>query len=127
MSEIDELVSQVPIDQVAAQLGVDRATAEEATRAALPALLGGLEANAQDPAGAESLSRALGDHDPNLLDGGVDLDQVDTQDGAAIVSNIFGPNQDQVVGALGDIDALSGKGGGDLMGRLLPMLAPRLR
>ena len=42
--------------------GVDEATAEQATRQAIPALLGGMQANAEDPAGAMSLAGALGDH-----------------------------------------------------------------
>lgn len=36
MASLDELISQVPIDQVAQKLGVDTATAETAVRAALP-------------------------------------------------------------------------------------------
>ena len=49
MSEIDEILNQVPMDQVAAALGVDQSEAEQATRTAIPALLGGMQANAADP------------------------------------------------------------------------------
>ena len=112
------------MDQVARQLGVDQATAEAATRAAIPALLGGMEANAQDEAGARSLAAAVGEHDQGLLDGGVDIDRVDTTDGDKIVSNVFGANRDKVVDQLGGIDGLGGKGGGGMMGKLLPILAP---
>ena len=111
--------------QLASQLGVDEATAESATRQAIPALLGGLQANSEDPAGASSLAGALGDHSGDLLDGGVDLDQVDAGDGEKIVSNIFGPNSDQVAQTLGGSLGGSQAGGqGDLMKRLLPILAP---
>lgn len=109
------------MDQLAAQLGVDEATAEQATRQAIPALLGGMQANAEDPAGAMSLAGALGDHPSELLEGGVDLDQVDSDDGEKIVGNIFGPNQDQVTQTLGG--NLGGQAGG-LIQRLLPILAP---
>ena len=44
------------MESLAAQLGVDPGTAESAVREALPALLGGMQANASDPAGAASLS-----------------------------------------------------------------------
>ena len=81
------------MDQLARQLGVDEKTAEQAAREALPALVGGMEANAQDPAGAASLATALGEHDDTLLEGGVDLSQVNTDDGGKIVSNVFGANQ----------------------------------
>jgi Bacterial protein of unknown function (DUF937) len=49
MDTADEILSQIPLDQLAQQLGVDEATAEHAVRQAVPALLGGMEANAQDP------------------------------------------------------------------------------
>ncbi|MFP5391863.1 MAG: gluconate:H+ symporter, partial [Gammaproteobacteria bacterium] len=50
------------------------------------------------------------------------LSQVDTSDGEAIASHIFGDNQDQVVSALGGSGA-SGLGGG-LVKKLIPILAP---
>ncbi|MGH2680543.1 MAG: DUF937 domain-containing protein [Actinomycetota bacterium] len=118
MTDLDELLSQIPMDQLAHRLGVDEQTAEQATRQELPALLSGMQANAQDPAGAASLSRAVGDHDPTLIEGGIDVEQVDTDDGDKIVANVFGDNRDQVVSRLG------GGGGGGIVGKLLPMLAP---
>ncbi|WP_421743644.1 DUF937 domain-containing protein [Cellulomonas sp.] len=121
MAALDDLTATIPIDQLAAKLGVDTATAQSAVAAALPALLGGIEANAQDPAGAASLSRALGTKDPALVEGGVDLDQVDTDDGAKIVRNVFGANQDQVVAALGSDSRTPDQ---SIIAKVLPMLAP---
>jgi len=121
MGAVDDILADIPMDQLAAQLGVDEATAEQATRQAIPALLGGLQANAEDPAGAMSLAGALGDHPSDVIDGGVNLDQVDANDGEKIVGNIFGPNQDQVAQTLGG--NLGGQAGG-LIRRLLPILAP---
>ena len=120
MASIDELMGQIPMDELADRLGVDRATAEQATRKALPALLAGLRANAQDPAGEASLTKALGKHATSPLASGLDLSRVDTADGDAIVSHVFGPNREQVVSKLGDTDP-SGSG---ILGKLLPMLAP---
>jgi len=120
MSTIDDLLSQLPIDQIASRLGVDPQTAQAAVEHALPALLGGLHANAQNPASAAALGNALSNHDPNLLDNGVNVDQVDTADGSKIVGHVFGGNQDQVVSQLG---SLSGVGGG-LIAKVLPLLAP---
>ena len=119
---IEDILADIPMDQLAAQLGVDEATAEQATRQAIPALLGGMQANAEDPAGATSLAGALGDHPSDLIEGGVDLDQVDPDDGEKIVGNIFGPNQDQVAQTLGG--GLGGGQTGDLIKKLLPILAP---
>ncbi|MGN5238526.1 DUF937 domain-containing protein [Rhodococcus sp. SJ-3] len=122
MASLDELISQVPIDQVARELGVDTATAETAVRAALPTLVGGLDANAQDTAGAASLMSAVNKHSGStILDGGVDVAKVDTADGNKIVANVFGANKDQVISTLGSVN---GSGGKDLIAQLLPILAP---
>jgi hypothetical protein len=120
MSGLNDLLAQLPIDQIAQRLGVDPATAEQAVQHALPALVGGLHANAQDPAAAASLADALSQHDNGLTDGTVDLDQVDTADGAKIVNHVFGANHDAVVSQLGGLGEL----GGGLVKSLLPMLAP---
>lgn len=122
MASLDELLAQVPIDQVAQRLGIDKPTAETAVRAALPTLVGGLDANAQSPAGAASLLSALNKHSgSSLLDGGVDVDAVDTADGNKIVSNVFGEKKDQVISTLGSVN---GSGGNDLIAKILPILAP---
>jgi hypothetical protein len=122
VSTVDDILADIPMDQLAAQLGTDEATAEQMTRQAIPALLGGMQANAEDPAGAMSLAGALGQHPSDLIDGGVDLNQVDADDGEKIVGNIFGPNQDQVAQTLGG--GLGGGQTGDLIKKLLPILAP---
>ena len=109
MAAIDDILQSLPIDQLAQQVGAEPQEVQQAAQAALPALLGGLHANAQDPGGASSIVEALGQHDANLLDGGVDLGQVDEGDGQRIASNIFGPNEDQVYSALGG----TGAGGAD--------------
>ena len=121
MAGFDDILSSLPMDQLAAQLGVDEATARQAASTALPALLGGLQANAADPQGAASLQQAIGQHGDDLFGERIDLGRVDTRDGEKISSHIFGGNQEQVVHALG---GAGGGLGGDLMKRLLPMLAP---
>ena len=118
MDPVDEILSQIPIDQLAQELGVDEGTAEQAVRQAVPALLGGMKANAEDPAGAASLERALGQH-AAAPTGGLDLGSVDTADGQAIVGNVFGDNSEQVINKLG-----SETGGSSVMAKLLPILAP---
>ena len=102
MDTADEILSQIPLDQLAQQLGVDEATAEQAVRQAVPALLGGMEANARDPGGAASLEKALGQHAGSPLEG-LDLGSIDTADGEAIVGNVFGDNSEQVINKLGEL------------------------
>ena len=89
----------------------------------MPALVGGIQQNVQaediDSSELESAVAQKGASD--LLDGGVTVDQIDEDDGDKIVANIFGGNNsDTVASAL----AGTGAGGGDLIKRLLPILAP---
>lgn len=120
MSSIDDIMANIPISALAGQLGVDEATAEAAVREALPALVGGMQANAADPAGEASLAGALDHHSPKLVEGGVNLDEVDTGDGEKIVDHVFGDNAGAVATTLGGNIGDNG----DLIKKLLPILAP---
>lgn len=127
MSAVDEIINDIPMAQLATELNVDEQTAEAAARQAIPALLGGISANATDPGGEASLAGALSEHSADLIDGGVNLQQVDTADGQAIVTNIFGSNTDQVAQRIGGGASLGGGTGIDtnaLVKKLLPILAP---
>lgn len=126
MSAFDEILGQLPLDQIADRLGVDRTTAQAAVSSALPALVAGLRANAQDPDGAASLASALGQHDNGLFDAGSGLEEVDEADGEKIVSHVFGENTDAVASHLGGIEGLGGQGGlgGSIIAKVLPLIAP---
>lgn len=117
---IDQLMNAIPTRQLAEMVGEDEATTRQAVEAALPALLGGLSANAERADGARSLLDALGQHQDGLADD-VRVDSIDTGDGEKIVGHVFGSNTDAVVNQLG------GLGGGQssaLVRKLLPLLAP---
>ncbi len=119
---VEEILGQIPADQLAQALGTDEGTALQAARAVIPTLIGGMQHNAGDLAGEQSLAGALLQHEASsLLDGGqVDLGQVDTADGAKIIQHIFGEQTNQLAYALG---SRSG-GGQSLFQKLLPILAP---
>jgi hypothetical protein len=121
MSAVEDILAQIPLGQLAGQLGVNEQQAEQAVRTTLPALLGGIQANTEDPGGAASFTQAVQQHDGSLVEGGVDLNQVDPQDGQKIVNHVFGAQQDQVVQQLGGV---GGVGGSGLIQKLLPILAP---
>ena len=123
MSELQDILRQIPVDQIAGLLGTDRQTAQTAVEAAVPTLLAGMQNNAQASDGAASLESALGQHQDGLLEGGVDVSQVDTADGEKIVSHVFGGQQDQVASQLAGSSQFGGVGG-DLIRKLLPILAP---
>jgi hypothetical protein len=120
MSAVEEIMAAIPVEQLAERVGAEPDEVERAARTALPALLGGLQANAADSAGASSLAEALGQHDAALVEGGVDLDDVDEADGQKITHHIFGDNEGQVVDRVGGVGAVSS----DLVAKLLPLLAP---
>ena len=119
MFDFDELLSTLPIDQLAQRVGASPEEVEAATRNALPALLMGMGANTQDPAGEASLASAIGQHNPQLVQGGINLDDVDETDGAKIAHHVFGDNEEQVINQLGGLG-----GGNALIQKLLPILAP---
>jgi hypothetical protein len=123
MTELQDILGNISIDQIAGMLGTDQETAKAAVEAAVPTLLAGMHNNAQAPDGAASLESALSQHQDGLVDGGVDVSQVDTADGEKIVSHVFGGQQDQVASQLAGTAQLGGVGG-DLVKKLLPILAP---
>lgn len=120
-SPVDEILGQLPIDQLAAQLGVDPQTAAQAAAAVIPSLIGGLQHNA-DQGNEQAIAGALVQHSSsNLFDSGsVDLNSVDAADGAKIVQHIFGDQSTQLAHAIGQKTGANG----NLVNQLMPILAP---
>ena len=118
--DLNDLLKALPLDQLAGKLGVDADTAQSAAGGLIPAILGGLKANADDPAGAASIQEALTQHSPALVEGGVNLDDVDDEDGKKIAGHIFGDKQDAVVAKVAE--ATGSEPG--ILSKLLPTLAP---
>lgn len=121
MADYDELLAQIPIADIARRLGIDPDDAQDAVQQVLPGLVGGLEANAQDPAGAASLERALVQHGgaPRLRA----LEEIDTHDGEKIVGHVFGANTDQVAARLAGASPKANVTG-EIIGKILPIVAP---
>lgn len=118
MTNFMDLLSSLDFGKIGQQIAEDPQEIERAASAVIPALLGGMQANAKDPAGAESLINALGDHVP--ADGELPpLEKVDPADGEKIVRNVFGPESDNVARALSGYGFSSG-----LVMKLMPLLAP---
>lgn len=122
MAGLDDLYAQIPIDQIAQRLGAAPSEVDRAVRTLVPSLVGGLQHNAEDPEQAPHIHDAACNHAASgLLDGGVDVDQVDERDGSKAIAKIFGGNNPgQVATALSG----AGAGGNDLIKQLLPILAP---
>ena len=123
MAGLDDLLSQIPIADIASKLGADQGEVAKAVQQLVPALVGGLQVNVQDDnIDSSKLEEAIDSHAVSgLLDGGVNVDDVDEADGDQIVAKIFGGNNSEsVASAL----AGGGAGGGGLVQKLLPILAP---
>jgi hypothetical protein len=119
MSDLNTLMSQIPVGDIAKQLGVDDDTAEAAIKQVLPGLVGGLQANAEAGGGA-SLEKALSAHKNTKIRS---LADVDTNDGKKIVKNVFGENEDKVAAKLADGEPKPNVTM-DIIKQVLPIVAP---
>ena len=123
MAGLDDLFAQIPVQDIANKIGADEGEVNTAIRTLVPALVGGLAENVH----ADSIDSSKLESDvaqqgaSNLLDGGVNVDQVDAKQGDQFVARIFGGNDSNAVAS-----ALASGGGGnsDLLKKLLPILAP---
>lgn len=123
MSAIDDILGQIPLDQLAQQLGADPGEVQEASTQVIKSLLGGMQANVQDPDGEQSLETALAQHANEaqaLADGTLDLSQIDVNDGEAIVQHALGTDLNQAATLLGSRTGANQS----LLSKLMPMLAP---
>ena len=59
MSDLDDLLTRIPVSDIAKQLGVDDATARSAVEQAVPALLTGLQQQTGEEQSAQGLAAAL--------------------------------------------------------------------
>ena len=123
MAGLDDLFAQIPVQDIAKKIGADEGEVNNAIRTLVPALVGGVAENVQasqiDSSDLESTVAQQGAS--GLLDGGVSVDQVDAKEGDQYVAKIFGGNDSNAVASA---LAGTGAGGGDLIKKLLPILAP---
>lgn len=122
MDNLSGLINLIPIGDIAEKLGVDESIARAAVAVAVPAIVGGLAANAKDENGAQSLEKALGKHkgkNPRKL---ADIDEAD---GEKIVANVFGAKKNDVaLAAASKADAKGGIDIGAIVAQVLPIIAP---
>lgn len=117
-------IGQTVISSVAGKFGMDPNQAESAVSAAIPAILNGINNNAQSEEGAASLNKALEKHDGGILDNIMGMLGGDTQeleqDGSGILGHVFGGDQENVAQGIAKKSGLS-------MQQIIPiltMLAP---
>lgn len=115
---LDDILKQVPIDDIAKKLGVSPDVAKAAVEQGGAVLLGGLAKNASTPEGSSAIEDALKQHEGPV--NASTVDDIDQADGGKIVSHILGPQEQEVTQKLTESPATAGID----FGKLLPMLAP---
>ncbi|MCK2026263.1 MULTISPECIES: DUF937 domain-containing protein [Microbacterium] len=115
---LDDILSQVPIDDIAKKLGVSHDEAKTAVEQGGAVLLGGLAKNAETPEGSDAIQKALKKHEGAT--GAASVDDIDQADGGKIVAHILGSKEKEVTTQLTESKATPGID----FGKLLPILAP---
>lgn len=115
---LDDILNQVPIDDIATKLGVSRDEAKVAVEQGGAVLLGGLAKNAETDEGSAAIQNALKKHEGGT--GASKVDDIDQADGDKIVSHILGAKKSEVTKELTESKATPGID----FGKLLPILAP---
>ena len=115
----DEILKQVPIDDIAERFDVSPDVARQAVQEGGATLLGGLARNAQTDEGSAAIEKALNRH--GGFTGASKVDDVDQADGEKIVKHVFGERKGEVTETLNKSEKTAG---GIDFGKLLPILAP---
>ena len=116
---LDDILTQVPIDDIAAKLGVSPDVAKEAVEQGGAVLLGGLAKNASTSEGSAAIENALKRHE-GKTGAAKKVDDIDQADGGKIVSHILGDDEQKVTQTLTESKQTAGID----FGKLLPILAP---
>ena len=125
MDMITQQMGSGMMQEMAKKLGGDSDGVKRASAAAIPMILAALKRNASSREGAESLASAL---DKKHSGGGILgnlgslLGGSSMQDGGKILGHVFGGKQNNMAQQLGKATGLGGKGAGDLMSMLAPMV-----
>lgn len=115
---LDDILRQVPIDDIAAKLGVSQDEATAAVEQGGAVLLTGLAKNASTAEGSSAIEDALKRHEGSAPARSVD--EIDQNDGGKIVTHILGAKEKEVTEQL----TQSKETAGIDFGKLLPILAP---
>lgn len=119
----DQLSNPDILAKLGNSVGADADQVSKVTQLGLPALLEGLNRNAQTQDGAEALAAALDQHkDDPVSDLSGFLRNVDQNDGAKILSHVFGGKKEKVQNNLAKQTGLQSGQVSGLLTQLAPML-----
>ena len=120
MAGLDDILKALPIDQIAAQLGVDPSEARRPSKRAARRSSAGCSATRRPRRAPRRSRRRSASTAARSPAGAVDLNALDTADGEKILGHIFGGQEQAVAQKLTD----EPKTAGIDFGKLLPILAP---
>jgi hypothetical protein len=115
---LDDILKQVPVDDIAAKFGVSHDVAKAAVEQGGAVLLGGLAKNAESEEGSAAIQNALKRHESTS--GATKVDDIDQADGEKIVTHVLGTKKKEVTTKLTEAKETAGID----FGKLLPILAP---
>ena len=95
---LDDILKQVPIDDIAEKLGVSPDVAKAAVEQGGAVLLSGLAKNASTPEGSSAIEEALKRHEGGSK--ATTVDDIDQRDGGKIVTHILGAKEKDVTDQL---------------------------
>jgi hypothetical protein len=128
VSLVTQFLTPDVIERIAAAIGLDRAAAQKATGAAIPALLAGLAGLAAKPGGARQLSDAVSRQKPGILESvetiiGAPDGQAFAQTGSDALSSLLGSFTTRgLAGSIARFAGTSESAGKSLLGMLGPMV-----
>lgn len=119
----DQLGNPDVLKQLGQSVGADAGQVSKLTGLGLPAILEGLNRNASTPDGAESLAKALDQHqDDDVDDLGSYIGKVDSDDGKKILSHVFTDKNDRVTTNLAKKTGLDASQVTGVLARLAPLV-----
>ncbi len=124
MDFLQNMITNQVSGQIASKTGLDPQMTQKVVNMGLPAIMGALNKNSDDPQGAQGLSSALDNHDGSILDNlssalGDNAQSTQT-DGAKILGHILGNKQENINSQISND---SGIDTGKVM-QILSLLAP---
>lgn len=124
LGTLSQQVGGQAASQISKQLGIDPKLSESAINAALPMLLGAISRNAATAQGAQSLYKALDQHDGAVLkDPAVTVtNQERIADGQKILGHVFGNRQSGVQQGLSQLSGLNAQQSSQLLAMLAPLV-----
>lgn len=124
LGKILELAQNKDItNEISGKLNLDGGKVEDLLKAGLPSMLGSMKKNVESQGGAESLLKALKNHENDDVERMLkNIDIIDKEDGAKILGHLFGNDKDKVQNDLAEKTGIQANQVGDIMSMLAPIL-----